>query len=185
VLVPIILLLHKSGGGIGSEGLAAPQAGLMYKTATGIIGGMMPWHYIVIGMLFAVALILIGSPSPMLIAVGMYLPFTTTAAIFVGGLIKANLPVRLVGAVTTPEDAKVATGVAGSGANRLRGRGDFLLAARQEMVRFQAAYASDEEIRRLIRTETGRWRHGDYPRHAERPAQISPIPRHSFSGSHS
>lgn len=88
VLVPIILLLHKSGGGIGSEGLAAPQAGLMYKTATGIIGGLMPWHYIVIGMLFAVALILIGSPSPMLIAVGMYLPFTTTAAIFVGGLIK-------------------------------------------------------------------------------------------------
>jgi len=107
------------------------------------------------------------------------------AAAIVGGLIKANLPVRLVGAVTTPEDAKVATGVAGSGANRLRGRGDFLLAARQEMVRFQAAYASDEEIRRLIRTETGRWRHGDYPRHAERPAQISPIPRHSFSGSHS
>jgi len=88
VLIPIILLLHKSGGGIGSEGLAAPQAGLMYKTATGIIGGLMPWHYIIIGMLFALALILIGSPSPMLIAVGMYLPFTTTAAIFVGGLIK-------------------------------------------------------------------------------------------------
>ncbi|MFH2009080.1 MAG: oligopeptide transporter, OPT family [bacterium] len=88
VLIPIILVLHKSGGGIGSEGLAAPQAGLMYKTATGIIGGVMPWHYIVIGMLFAVALILIGAPSPMLIAVGMYLPFTTTAAIFVGGLIK-------------------------------------------------------------------------------------------------
>ncbi|MDY0001240.1 MAG: oligopeptide transporter, OPT family [Polyangia bacterium] len=88
VLVPIILLLHKSGGGIGSEGLAAPQAGLMHKTAVGIIGGLMPWHYIVIGMLFALALILIGSPSPMLIAVGMYLPFTTTAAIFVGGLIK-------------------------------------------------------------------------------------------------
>jgi hypothetical protein len=48
----------------------------------------MPWHYIVIGMLFAAALILIKSPSPMLIAVGMYLPFTTTAAIFIGGLIK-------------------------------------------------------------------------------------------------
>jgi OPT family oligopeptide transporter len=88
VLIPIILVLHNSGGGIGSEELAAPQAGLMHKTATGIIGGVMPWHYIVIGMLFAVALILIGSPSPMLIAVGMYLPFTTTAAIFVGGLIK-------------------------------------------------------------------------------------------------
>jgi len=88
VLIPIILVLHKSGGGIGSEQIPAPQAGLMHTTATGIIGGTMPWHFIVIGMLFAVALILIGSPSPMLIAVGMYLPFTTTAAIFVGGLIK-------------------------------------------------------------------------------------------------
>ena len=88
VLIPIILVLHKSGGGIGSEQIPAPQAGLMHTTATGIIGGTMPWHYIVIGMLFAMGLILIGSPSPMLIAVGMYLPFTTTAAIFLGGLIK-------------------------------------------------------------------------------------------------
>ncbi len=88
VLIPIIMVLHKSGGGIGSETIPAPQAGLMHTTATGIIGGVMPWHYIVIGMLFAVALILIGSPSPMLIAVGMYLPFTTTSAIFVGGIIK-------------------------------------------------------------------------------------------------
>ncbi len=107
------------------------------------------------------------------------------AAAIVGGLIKANLPVRLVGAVTTPEDAKVATGIAGSGANRLRGRGDFLLAARQEMVRFQAAYASDEEIRRLISAETGRWRHGDYSNYPERSAPASPIPRHSPSRSHS
>ncbi|RME26884.1 MAG: hypothetical protein D6806_05505, partial [Deltaproteobacteria bacterium] len=33
-------------------------------------------------------LILIQSPSPMLIAVGMYLPFETTLAIFAGGVIK-------------------------------------------------------------------------------------------------
>ena len=69
----------------------------------------------------------------------------------IGGMVKANLPVRLVGAVTSPEDAKVATGVAGSGANRLRGRGDFLLVARQAMVRFQAPYITDDQIRTLIR----------------------------------
>jgi len=39
-------------------------------------------------MLFSVGHILIKSPSPMLICVGMYLPFETTAAIFVGGVIK-------------------------------------------------------------------------------------------------
>lgn len=83
-----IMLLHKGGGGIGSEALPAPQAGLMAEVARGIIGGEMQWSLIIIGMFFAMALILIKSPSPMLIAVGMYLPFETTAAIFVGGIIK-------------------------------------------------------------------------------------------------
>ena len=88
VLILPIMLLHEYGGGIGSEELPAPQAGLMATMAQGIIGGELEWGLIVIGMLFAGALILIGSPSPMLIAVGMYLPFETTAAIFVGGIIK-------------------------------------------------------------------------------------------------
>lgn len=73
-------------------------------------------------------------------------------ASILGGMVKANLPVRLVGAVTSPEDAKIATGMAGSGANRLRGRGDFLLVARQEIVRFQAPYMADDAIRRLIQS---------------------------------
>jgi uncharacterized oligopeptide transporter (OPT) family protein len=48
----------------------------------------MAWPLVLSGMLFTVALILIKSPSPMLIAVGMYLPFRTTAAIFIGGIVK-------------------------------------------------------------------------------------------------
>ena len=40
------------------------------------------------GAAYAVGLILIKAPAPMLIAVGMYLPFESTSAIFVGGLIK-------------------------------------------------------------------------------------------------
>ena len=40
------------------------------------------------GMFFSVGLIMIKAPSPMLIAVGMYLPFETTFAIFVGGAMK-------------------------------------------------------------------------------------------------
>jgi len=73
------------------------------------------------------------------------------AATIMGGLVKANLPVRLVGAVASPEDAKVATGVARSGAERLGGRGDFLLVARGEMVRFQAAYVGEKDIRAAVR----------------------------------
>ncbi|MBO8130675.1 MAG: oligopeptide transporter, OPT family [Candidatus Marinimicrobia bacterium] len=87
VLVLPIMLLHKANG-IGSEALPAPQAGLMAMMSKGIVAGEMAWPLVIAGMLFSFALILIGSPSPMLIAVGMYLPFNTTSAIFVGGLIK-------------------------------------------------------------------------------------------------
>ena len=73
--------------GIGSELLPAPQAGLMALMAQGIVGGEMAWPLVVAGMALAGGLILINAPSPMLIAVGMYLPFQSTSAIFVGGLI--------------------------------------------------------------------------------------------------
>jgi uncharacterized oligopeptide transporter (OPT) family protein len=74
--------------GIGSEQLPAPQAGLMAVTAKGIISGALPWELIFMGVLFAVALIFVGVPSPMLVAVGMYLPFQTIIAIFAGGVIQ-------------------------------------------------------------------------------------------------
>jgi putative OPT family oligopeptide transporter len=93
VLVFPMLWLHqaniKMGGiGIGDRALSAPQAGLMAQLAQGIVGGEMPWGLILFGMLFSVGMILIKAPSPTLIAVGMYLPFETTGAIFVGGCIK-------------------------------------------------------------------------------------------------
>jgi S-DNA-T family DNA segregation ATPase FtsK/SpoIIIE len=68
------------------------------------------------------------------------------SAELVSGLLKANFPVRLVGAVVSPEDAKVASGIAATGAEKLLGRGDFLLVARGDVLRFQAAYAADEEV---------------------------------------
>jgi putative OPT family oligopeptide transporter len=87
ILIFPIILLHQANG-IGSDALPAPQAGLMAMVAQGIVGGEMAWPLVIAGMFFAIALILIKSPSPMLIAVGMYLPFQTTFAIFIGGLIK-------------------------------------------------------------------------------------------------
>jgi putative OPT family oligopeptide transporter len=76
VLAFALMALHNAYT-IGSAELPAPQAGLMALMANGIVG-----------LLFAVGLILINAPSPMLIAVGIYLPFYSTAAIFVGGVIR-------------------------------------------------------------------------------------------------
>jgi uncharacterized oligopeptide transporter (OPT) family protein len=60
----------------------------MAGLAQGIVGGQMPWGLLLMGCLLGVALIMIEAPSPMLIAVGMYLPLETTSAIFVGGMLK-------------------------------------------------------------------------------------------------
>ncbi len=73
---------------IGSRELPAPQAGLMALLAQGIVGGQMAWGLVLMGCLFGISLIMIDAPAPMLIAVGMYLPFETTSAIFVGGMLK-------------------------------------------------------------------------------------------------
>jgi putative OPT family oligopeptide transporter len=79
----------KGGGiGFGDAKLPAPQAGLMAVLAQGIVGGDMAWPLIVTGAMFGLALILLRVPSPMLVSVGMYLPFSTTFAIFFGGMVR-------------------------------------------------------------------------------------------------
>jgi len=79
----------KSGGtGFGDPKLAAPQAGLMAALAQGIVGGEMAWPLVVTGAVMGLALIMFRVRSPMLVAVGMYLPFPTTCAIFVGGMLR-------------------------------------------------------------------------------------------------
>lgn len=67
------------------------------------------------------------------------------SASVVGGLVKANFPVRLVGKVTSASEALVAAGLAGTGAEKLGGRGDFLLVANGDKIRVQIAHlpASD------------------------------------------
>lgn len=75
-------------GGFGSRTLSAPQAGLMAILSQGIVSGQMAWPLIIVGMLMGIGFILMQVKSPMLVAVGMYLPLETTFAIFVGGMIK-------------------------------------------------------------------------------------------------
>lgn len=79
----------KAGGtGFGDAKLPAPQAGLMAVLSQGIVGGDMAWPLIVTGAMFGLALILLRVPSPMLVSVGMYLPFSTTFSIFFGGMVR-------------------------------------------------------------------------------------------------
>jgi putative OPT family oligopeptide transporter len=99
-LMAPVILLHEANletGGIGGRALPAPQAGLMAQLAKGIVGGEMAWGLLAIGAAFGVALLCAGARSPMLIAVGMYLPFDTSSAIALGGLIKWLVNVTIAG----------------------------------------------------------------------------------------
>ncbi len=82
-----LLVLHGAFQ-FGSKELSAPQAGLMAALAQGIVGKEMAWPLVIVGMLMGFAFILVQIKSPMLVAVGMYLPLETTFAIFCGGMIK-------------------------------------------------------------------------------------------------
>ena len=80
--------IAQGGTGFGDRQLSAPQAGLMATLAQGIVGGEMAWPLVIVGIAMGISLILIKVRSPMLFAVGMYLPLETTFAIFVGGMIR-------------------------------------------------------------------------------------------------
>ncbi len=80
--------IKQGGTGFGDRALAAPQAGLMATLSQGIVGGEMAWPLVIVGIVMGLALILVKVKSPMLFAVGMYLPLETTFAIFVGGVIR-------------------------------------------------------------------------------------------------
>jgi len=99
-----IIALHEANlatGGIGGRALPAPQAGLMAQLSKGIVGGDMAWGLLAIGAAFGIALLLCGAKAMMLVAVGMYLPFDTSSAIFAGGVIQwlgSRVMARLDGA---------------------------------------------------------------------------------------
>ena len=91
-----------------------------------------------------------------------------TAAL-IGGAMKANFPVRLVGAVAGKDEARYATGISDSGAEKLEGKGDFMLVVRSEVIRFQSAWIGPTDLKVVKQgLESGgnvaqRWRTPDKP----------------------
>lgn len=82
----VIGVLHQAFT-IGSTKLPAPQAFLMKGIVQGILGGNMLWPYVVAGAILALVLILINLPV-LPVAIGIYLPFTLSVPIFIGGGIR-------------------------------------------------------------------------------------------------
>jgi len=95
---PLMAFLDQAFG-IGSDKLLAPQASMFSAMAKGLFmeGSSLPWDMIGLGAFLSVLLVLLGEYlqrrgssfgiSPMAIAVGIYLPFTTTLPILLGGIV--------------------------------------------------------------------------------------------------
>ncbi len=74
--------------GIGGPKLAAPQATLMATIIKGLLAQNLPWAPVLVGVFMAFMAQLAGAHA-LSWAVGAYLPVSTTAPIWVGGMMKA------------------------------------------------------------------------------------------------
>mgnify|MGYP003732652785 CR=1 FL=1 len=74
------------------------------------------------------------------------------AAAILGAVIRANFPLRLIGHVTSAQDARIASGRAATDAHLLHGRGDFIAVSGGDApIRFQVATISDPDLRAQLR----------------------------------
>ncbi len=75
------------GYGFGTEEIPAPQATLMKTVVDGVLQANLPWSLVLIGASFAIVAELLSVPS-LPFAVGIYLPLSTMAPVFVGGVVR-------------------------------------------------------------------------------------------------
>lgn len=72
----------------------APKATLMSYIIKGVLGQNLPWGLVILGAMLAVMLELAGVPS-LAFAVGIYLPISTSAPIFIGGIVRYLVDIYL------------------------------------------------------------------------------------------
>ncbi len=95
---------------IGTEKLPAPQATLMATIIKGLLAQDLPWGLVLVGMSISVVVELCGIRS-LSFAVGAYLPLSTTAPIFVGGMLKALVDKMSGARAGGHEESEVSSGM--------------------------------------------------------------------------
>ena len=88
VVTCVILLLSNQLAMTGDNvPFALPQANLMATLTAGIMSGQLPWVMIICGIVMGIVLFLLGLPV-MTVAIGFYLPISTTSIILIGALVR-------------------------------------------------------------------------------------------------
>jgi len=89
---------RKNYDGREIDKLESPKGQIMALVVDGILTQKLPWGLILIGAFLAIAMELIGVPA-LPVAVGAYLPISTSATMFMGGVLRWIIDRRL-----TPEE---------------------------------------------------------------------------------
>jgi putative OPT family oligopeptide transporter len=71
----------------GSQELPAPQATLMKTIVEGVLAGALPWGLVLTGGGLTLGAVLCGA-SGLAFAIGVYLPLSSMASLYVGGLVR-------------------------------------------------------------------------------------------------
>ena len=109
VVIGTILVLSGQLAITGADApFALPQANLMSTLTSGIMSGDLPWPMIIVGIVMALVLFLLDLPI-MTVAIGFYLPISTTSIILVGALIRWF--VEKMSKTEAEKEVKVANGI--------------------------------------------------------------------------
>jgi putative OPT family oligopeptide transporter len=87
------VLLLGSTYTFGGKELAAPQATLMKTIIEGVLSGNLPWDLVATGAGVAISAMLCGV-SGLAFAIGVYLPLSSMACLYVGGLVRKRFEKR-------------------------------------------------------------------------------------------
>ncbi|MCD6461365.1 MAG: oligopeptide transporter, OPT family [Thermoplasmata archaeon] len=87
IIAPVLMVLERAYG-IGGAELQAPQAQVMASILNAFFGGTVNFTMFLAGMELAILLIIFDIPI-LAVAIGIYLPFTLSTPIMLGGLLHA------------------------------------------------------------------------------------------------
>ena len=93
ISIGYVLILLNEAWGYGSADIPAPQATMMKMLVEGIMNAELPWALILIGVCVAIVVEILQIPV-LPFAVGMYLPFSLSAGIMAGGVVRFILERR-------------------------------------------------------------------------------------------
>lgn len=106
VVIGVIKLLSDQFA--AGDTFALPQANLISTLTAGIMSGELPWHMVIVGVVFGIVLYMLKLPI-MTVAIGFYLPIATTSIILVGALVRVLIEKTAM--TEKDRDAKVENGI--------------------------------------------------------------------------